>query len=99
MLALSPASCGFGKGGCCDVYDAPRLGEDAVLSDELRTDGRGRTSGRRGVCVDIFFRLLACVSGETCCCASKAKKLIRVVADRGPKDRAGASKSLPIADE
>lgn len=40
------------------MYDAPRLGEDAVLNDELRTDGRGRTSGRRGVCVDIFFRYL-----------------------------------------
>ena len=58
----------------------------------------GRADG--AVCVLTFSSAThMCLRGGTCCCASKAKKLIRVVADGGPNDRAGASKSLPIADE
>ncbi len=36
---------------------AAKLGDDAVLNDDaggFRTDGRGRTSGRRDVWVDII---------------------------------------------
>lgn len=65
------------------MYDAPRLGDDAVLSGELRTDGRGRTSGRRGVCVDIFFLpcTYMCIRGNVLLCKQLCKpseKLVRV---------------------
>lgn len=83
------------------MYDAPRLGDDAVLSGELRTDGRGRTSGRRGVCVDIFFlpRTHMCIRGNVLLCKQLCKPSEKLVRVGGPTACAGTSNSLQIADE
>jgi hypothetical protein len=62
----------------------------------------GRADGT--VCVLTFSSAThMCLRGERVVVVQakrkRFKKLIRVVADGGPNDRAGASKSLPIADE